>query len=106
MGVTYEPSALSREDVDGFHDVLLLDFGTNWCGHCQLAMPLTDEGLSQHPEIRHLRVEDGAGRKLGRSFRVKLWPTLILIERGVERARLVRPSTLNEVMSLLRGGGV
>jgi len=36
----------------------------------------TVEALSQHAQWRHIRVEDGPGRALGRSFRVKLWPTL------------------------------
>ncbi len=40
---------------------------------------------------RHLKVEDGPGRPLGRSFRVKLWPTLIVMKEGEEVARAVRP---------------
>ena len=42
--------------------------------------------------MRHLKVEDGPGRPLGRSFRVKLWPTLVFMRGGVEVARLVRPT--------------
>jgi thioredoxin 1 len=42
--------------------------------------------------VRHIRVEDGRGRPLGRSFRVKLWPTLVFLKDGKEVARLVRPS--------------
>ena len=41
--------------------------------------------------MRHIKVEDGKGRRLGRSFGVKLWPTLVLMERGTERGRVVRP---------------
>jgi hypothetical protein len=41
--------------------------------------------------INHLKIEDGPGRPLGRSFRVKLWPTLILLENGQELGRVVRP---------------
>ena len=36
-------------------------------------------------------MEDGRGSPLGRSFRVKLWPTLVLMRDGVEVARVVRP---------------
>jgi thioredoxin 1 len=42
--------------------------------------------------VRHIRVEDGPGRRLGRSFRVKLWPTLVFLRQGSEVARLVRPA--------------
>jgi thioredoxin 1 len=37
-------------------------------------------------------VEDGSGRRLGRSFAVKLWPTLVFLRDGEEISRLVRPS--------------
>jgi thioredoxin 1 len=42
--------------------------------------------------VRHIKVEDGPGRPLGRSFRVKLWPTLVFLREGREVARLVRPA--------------
>jgi len=54
-----------------------------------------------HPEIRHVRIEDGKGRPLGRSFGVKLWPTLILVESGVEKSRVVRPQSAGEIEGLL-----
>ena len=47
--------------------------------------------LAAHPDVRHIKVEDGSGRPLGRSYRVKLWPTLIFLRDGTELARLVRP---------------
>jgi len=37
-------------------------------------------------------VEDGPGRPLGRSYRVKLWPTLVFLQDGREVSRLVRPA--------------
>lgn len=38
------------------------------------------------------RSEDGSGRPLGRSFRVKLWPTLVFLKDGKEIERVVRPT--------------
>lgn len=51
-----------------------------------------DAALSEHPEVPVVWVEDGKGRPLGRSFRVKLWPTLIFLQDGAEVARVVRPT--------------
>jgi thioredoxin 1 len=70
---------------------VLLDFGTEWCGHCRAARPLVDAALAARPGVRHLRIEDGPGRRLGRSFGVKLWPTLVFMRDGQELERLVRP---------------
>ena len=80
-----------REDVDTWPGVTVLEFGTGWCPICQDARPTIDRALATVPGVRYLRVEDGPGQRLGRSFRVKLWPTLVLLRDGVELARVVRP---------------
>lgn len=88
----YTPDAPTRDDVDGTRGPLVIEFGTNWCGICQAAQPLITTAFAQHPAITHLKVEDGPGRPLGRSFKVKLWPTLLFLSDGQEVVRLVRPA--------------
>jgi len=61
---------------------------------------MIDELVADHPELRHIRVEDGKGKRLGRSF-VKLWPTLVLLRDGEVVARLVRPSSLDTLRAEL-----
>lgn len=92
---SYSPQPPERAEVDALPGLTLLQFGTDWCGHCQAAAPAVAEALQAVPAasaLRHLLVEDGPGRPLGRSFRVKLWPTLILLRDGQEVGRLVRPT--------------
>jgi thioredoxin 1 len=98
----YEAPGPSREDIDAQPGPLLLEFGTNWCGHCQSATPLVAEALLEFSTIPHIRVEDGPGRRLGRSFAVKLWPTLICLKDGIEVVRVVRPDSANQVRDALR----
>lgn len=83
--------APSRAELDALPGPLLLEFGTDWCGHCRAARPAVVQALQAHPGVRHVRVEDGPGRKLGRSYGVTLWPTLVFLRDGQERERLVRP---------------
>ena len=47
--------------------------------------------LKGYPEIRHIKVEDGPGRPLGRSFRVKIWPNLVFLHDGQIVKQLARP---------------
>ncbi len=81
----------SRAEVDAYTEPTVLEFGTSWCGYCRAAQPDIAAVLKNHPAVRHIKVEDGPGLPLGRSFRVKLWPTLIYLEGGVEKGRVVRP---------------
>jgi thioredoxin 1 len=80
---------------------VVLDFGTNWCGFCQAAAPVIEQGLADAAGVPHLKVEDGKGRPLGRTYKVKLWPTLVFLKDGVEVARLVRPTDPADVREAL-----
>jgi thioredoxin 1 len=86
-----EAQAPLRAELDKRPGLLLLEFGTGWCGHCRAAQPAITSWLTGQIGIDHLRIEDGPGRALGRSFRVRMWPTLILLRDGRELARVVRP---------------
>jgi thioredoxin 1 len=101
MSNEYQNPGPSREEVDALPGAVLLEFGTGWCGHCQGAAPLIESALAEFPAIEHIKVEDGPGRKLGRSFRVKLWPTVIALKDGVEVGRVVRPESAEQVKSIL-----
>ncbi len=83
---------VSRAEIDAIEGATMVEFGASFCGHCRAAQPLIAAALARHPRVRHIRVEDGPGRRLGRSFRVKLWPTLIFLRQGTEVSRLVRPA--------------
>ncbi|HSH86980.1 MAG TPA: thioredoxin family protein [Methylophilus sp.] len=92
----------SREEIDALIGAVVLEFGTSWCGHCQTAQPTITSGIRQFPQVQHLKIEDGKGRRLGRSFKVKLWPTLIFIKDGIEQERLVRQINAGELNTALQ----
>lgn len=92
MALNYTAEPLTEAEVRQRKGPVLLAFGTNWCGHCQAAAPHIAQALAPYPNVQHLQVEDGRGRPLGRAFGVKLWPTLIFLSDGAERARLIRPT--------------
>jgi thioredoxin len=85
-------AAPSREEVDRTPGLVVLEFGTDWCGFCRAAAPHVASLFGQHPGVRHLKVEDGSGRSLGRSFRVRLWPNFVFLKDGAVVRQLARPT--------------
>lgn len=94
----------TRDEVDQLPGATVLEFGTPWCGHCQRAQPLIERALQGRDDVAHVKVEDGPGQRLGRSFGVKLWPTLVLLRAGQEVARVVRPQDVQAMNQLLGAG--
>ncbi|RAS22304.1 thioredoxin family protein [Paraburkholderia bryophila] len=88
----YSTKAPSRAELDALPGATVVEFGTDWCGYCQGAQASIARAFEPHAYVRHLKIEDGPGRLLGRSFKVKLWPTLVFLRDGIEVARVVRPA--------------
>jgi thioredoxin 1 len=99
---SHEPA---RAEVDALPGLTAIEFGAPWCPHCIGAQPFFEAVLAGRDDIRHLKIEDGPGRPLGRSFRIKLWPTLVLLRDGVEVARVVRPTTQGDVDDAIAQAG-
>jgi thioredoxin 1 len=97
MAHPYATKQPERSEIDTIPGTVALEFGTDWCGYCRAAAPLISSAVAGFPELQHIKVEDGSGRPLGRSFRVKLWPTVVVLRNGQEVARVVRPADADEV---------
>ena len=101
LATEYAQAEPKRSEVDALAGATVLEFGSPWCGWCRRAQPLIAEALRAHPEVRHIKIADASGRRLGRSYGVKLWPTLVFLRDGKEAARLVRPDEAAEIAQAL-----
>ena len=92
MNVSNTLQEPARAEVDAISGPAVIEFGSWSCGICRAAQPAIEAARAAYPRLPHIKVEDGRGRPLGRSFGVKLWPTLVFLFDGRETARLVRPT--------------
>lgn len=79
------------EELQSMKGRVLVEFGAEWCPICQAFAPQLSQTLKRYPEVKFIHVEDGKGRRLGRQFKVKLWPNLVFLRDGVLVAQLARP---------------
>lgn len=98
----YLPETIDRTQADALPGLTVLQFGTDWCGYCRSAEPHITKALRGVEGLTRILVEDGKGRPLGRSYRVKLWPTLIFLVDGEEVARVVRPWRAKDLAPAVR----
>lgn len=95
----WEQESITRDEVNKLEGATLIEFGAEWCPHCQAVQSKLKEVLSDST-VRHLKIEDGRGRPLGRSFKVKLWPNFVLLRDGEVIEQQARPSE-DELAQLL-----
>src|SRR5438270_754188 len=81
----------TRAEINAIAGPLLVEFGAPWCPHCIDVQETLANLLKQYPEVRHIKIYDGRGKPLGRSFRVKLWPNLVFMRDGQVMKQLARP---------------
>ena len=101
METQYAASEPKRAEIDASTGPLVLEFGSPWCGYCRRAQPFIAQAFVEHPGVRHIKIADASGRRLGRSFGVKLWPTLVFLNDGAEIDRVVRPAGVAEISAAL-----
>ena len=88
--------------TDALAGATMLEFGATWCGYCKAAQPIIASALINYSDVEHIKIEDGKGKRPGRFYIVKLWPTLIFLKNGVEMARVVRPTDCAEITKALK----
>lgn len=102
MNTAYAQTEPSRAEIDALVGPSVVEFGAPWCGYCRAAQPLIAGAFASHPDVLHFKIEDGSGLPLGRSFGIKLWPTLVFLRNGKEETRLVRPTSLDQIRQALQ----
>ena len=67
---------------------VLVDFYTEWCGHCRMVSPVLEELESKYSNvITIVKVDADGEREIADRYGIKNYPTIVLFENGKEVAR-------------------
>lgn len=89
--------------VGGSDMPVLVDFWADWCGPCLQMAPVLDELARQRLDIRVAKVDTSSAARLPQQFQIRGIPTLLLLRRGVEVARMSGAVPAPQLQAWLNG---
>lgn len=78
----------------------LLYFSASWCGPCKQMKPLMKQ-IAEKITVRDIDVEDRSNQDICLSSHIRSIPQFILLENGIEKARLVGAQTDEAMWQLI-----
>jgi thioredoxin 1 len=92
---------ITQQYLESMQGTAVIEFGAANCAYCQAAQAMIAAAMIQYEPIKHIKIEDGKGQRLGRAYTIKLWPTLLFLNNGIEIKRLVRPNDREMIIDAL-----
>ena len=80
--------------------VVLVDFYADWCGPCKMLAPILEQISEENPEIKIIEVNADEYSNEAKNYNILSIPTLVFMEDGKEKKRLVGLVSKEEILEL------
>jgi len=99
----YEESVISAS-----HDIpVLVDLWADWCSPCLVIAPILKQLIAEYDgqlKLAKVEVDEGENMKLAGRYQVRGFPTILLINRGIEVDRFSGAKSLSHIREFVDNG--
>ena len=81
---------------------VLVDFWAEWCGPCQMMLPVIEELAKEQTEIKVCKVNVDEQMELARQYRVMSIPTFLVFMNGEIIAQTLGAQPKEKLLELIR----
>ena len=81
---------------------VLVDFWAEWCGPCQMMLPVIEELAKEQTEIKVCKVNVDEQMELARQYRVMSIPTFLVFKNGKIIAQTLGAKPKEKLLELIR----
>ena len=87
-----QPIELNEQNFSNFISntdlPVLIDLWAEWCGPCKMMAPHFAQVATQNPQVIFAKIDTEANPRLSAAFNVRSIPTLVLMNKTTELARI------------------
>ena len=78
-----------EEEVIKSEKPVIIDFYATWCGTCKKLFPIVEETAKENENVKFVKIDIDNTEDIALEYQVKSIPTLLLIQNGEEKKRIV-----------------
>lgn len=80
---------------------VLIDFYATWCGPCKILSPIVEEAAKENENIKFVKIDIDKAEDIAMQYQVMSIPTLVLIQKGEEKDRVVGILDKNQILDFI-----
>ena len=100
MAIKHATDASFHGDIE--KGLVLVDFWAEWCGPCQMMLPVIEELAKEQTDIKVCKVNVDEQMELARQYRVMSIPTFLVFKNGKIIAQTLGAQPKEKLLELIR----
>lgn len=91
-----------EEEIIKSEKIVLIDFYATWCMPCKILSSTIEEIANENKEIKVVKIDIDESPNLATKYNIVSIPTVVVIQNGLEKDRVVGVVKKEEILSMLK----